>query len=194
MSLQTTHYSLIDAVRELRRPEDCEKLTAIYYSACRGYCLKRGVQPADADDIVQKCWMSMFQNGLDKYDRSKGRFRNWLFTCLGRLLSQFFSRRKAGERGSGLTDVKLQLDETADRYSDFDALCAFNAFEWALREVKAEFSERDWSIFVRMEYDKESAESVAADADPDKALDPHTVREIRRKVRDRLLEVYLSVD
>lgn len=190
MSLEVTSHSLLDLVRTFGRGEDWQRLLEIYQPASVGYFVNRGLQPADAEDLAQDFWEKMARGGLHQYQRDKGRFQNWLFTCLYYALVGHVQRRKAGGQGSGSSDVQQQLEQEPDSYVLFASVCSRNAFEWAKEKARAEFSPRDWDIFVRMDVNKETADTLAEEHQ----LSPHTIREIRRAVRDKLLGYYLSVE
>jgi RNA polymerase sigma-70 factor (ECF subfamily) len=72
-----------------------------------GWCLRRGLQEADAQDVTQGLLMEMPRKmRLFVYDPSRGSFHGWLCTVTRRALADF--RENQWRNGSGAGDTRIQ--------------------------------------------------------------------------------------
>src|SRR5262245_58902393 len=77
----TTSVRLVAA---LRRPEDhvaWERFSTEYGPALLEFCERRGLQRADAEDLVQTVFVGVHRKiGVLEFSEDRGRFRSWLST------------------------------------------------------------------------------------------------------------------
>lgn len=74
-----TQYSLIGRLHDPRDLMAWESFVSIYTPVIERVAAKRGMQPADIDNLVQEVWITVAQNigeWLERKDR--GDFRAWL--------------------------------------------------------------------------------------------------------------------
>src|SRR5579885_2276346 len=103
--MSTTQQSLIEKLGQ-RDPDAWSRLQATYDGVVRSYLHKhamaRGYHHFDnyVDDVVQLVWMRLLSasNG-NPYDRSRGRFRTFLYTVTVNALSDCFRREKRHVKG-----------------------------------------------------------------------------------------------
>lgn len=159
----TTHATLLarladDADRAAWR-EFCDR----YGDLIRGFAMRRGLQSADCDDIVQEVLVRLSRAMPEfRYDPSRGRFRGFLKTLAVHAISDRFSQK--GDRR-----VVGQVDEPGFEPADADAIEAEWEIEWrryhirtALAEVDAFFSRRDVEAFMRYAIEGMPAKETAA--------------------------------
>src|SRR5260370_42386068 len=79
--------------------QECVKL---YGPVVYGFARKRGLQDADAADLMQDVMRSVSTAiGRLDYDRQQGTFRGWLFTITRNKIFNFLSARRIRPQGSG---------------------------------------------------------------------------------------------
>jgi len=116
-----------------------------------GFARKRGLQDADAADLMQDVMRSVSTAiGRLDYDRNQGTFRGWLFTITRNKVFSFLSARRIRPQGSGDSTTNRMLDSHPDTNEGSDTweveyqrrLAAI-----AMERVKGEFQENTWRAF-----------------------------------------------
>lgn len=80
-SLEATRSSLLERLRDGPSDADWEEFVRRYGPSIYRWCTERGAPPADAEEVVQRLYVCLLRTlRTFKYDRSKGRFRDWLRT------------------------------------------------------------------------------------------------------------------
>ncbi len=111
----------------------------------------RGLQQADADNLVQEVMLKICQSietWLERDDR--GKFRAWLISIARNesvdLLTQRATRTIA--KGGGATDHAITDREQADQLTALiDREYERAVFEWAAKQVRASVAEHTWQAF-----------------------------------------------
>lgn len=161
-----TRASLLMRLRDGSNQEAWHEFLELYGPLVYGFVRNRGLQDADAADVLQEVLRSV--NGavgrLD-YDKQKGGFRAWLFTITRNKLTNFVVGRQAHHQGSGDTAQHEQLAAAPDRSDAWEQ-------EWerefrrqlaarAMQTIKAEFESRTWQAFWQTAVDGRSAAEVS---------------------------------
>lgn len=85
-SFSTTHWSVVLAAGRTESPEAeqaADRLCRAYWYPLYAYVRRQGHAPADAQDLVQDFFARLLErNYVRLADRSRGRFRTFLLTCL----------------------------------------------------------------------------------------------------------------
>ena len=86
----TTRGTLLDRVRVDGDVAAWRELDEAYREMLLRFCRSRGLQHADAEDVIQQVFARLIE-GLRRfeYDRSKGRFRDYLFRCVRNAISDW---------------------------------------------------------------------------------------------------------
>src|SRR5947208_4240601 len=102
----------------LRDPNDADAWTEfvrLYAAVIYGFARKRGLQDADAADMMQEVLRSVSGAvGRLEYDRARGTFRGWLFTVVRNKVFNFLDGRRHRVHGSGDSRVQQRLEQHAD--------------------------------------------------------------------------------
>ena len=136
---------------EVRNPENhiaIRKFFERYAPTIYMWCLRRGAQPADAEDITQNVLVLMLQklSGFD-YNRNTGRFRSWLKTITHNAWADWYKKQqKAGT---------LQAESTwAHTLKDSDSLAEalehifeLEVLEKGIELAKCTLSEKTWMVY-----------------------------------------------
>jgi RNA polymerase sigma factor (sigma-70 family) len=146
-----TRASLVIQLRDGTNQVAWQEFMQLYGPVVYGFARKRGLQDADAADLMQDVMRSVSAAiGRLDYDRNQGTFRGWLFTITRNKVFNFLSARRIRPQGSGDTTTNKMLDAQPDASDSSDAweleyqrrLAAL-----AMERVKVEFQEKSWQAF-----------------------------------------------
>ena len=146
-----TRMSLLVQIRDSTNQAAWHEFVQLYSPVIYGFARRRGLQDADAADLMQDVMRSVSSAiGRLDYDRSQGTFRGWLFTITRNKIFNFLSARNIRPRASGKTTTNLLLDEQPEASDDSDQweleyqrrLAAL-----AMEQIKSEFQEKTWQAF-----------------------------------------------
>src|SRR5205085_10392407 len=102
----------------LRDPNDADAWTEfvrLYAAVIYGFARKRGLQDADAADLMQEVLRSVAGAvGRLEYDPGRGTFRGWLFTVTRNKVFNFMEGRSRHVQGSGDARVQQRLEQHAE--------------------------------------------------------------------------------
>ncbi len=116
--MERTRVSLLEKVRTSDN-RAWEEFYAVYWAPILGYCRKIGLGDADAQDVLQASMMQLMrQLPTFQYDRSKGRFRNFLITIVHRQALKHFRKQKR------LKEIALEVPAHADGQAPIDRLAS----------------------------------------------------------------------
>jgi RNA polymerase sigma-70 factor (ECF subfamily) len=146
-----TRASLLLQIRDGADHAAWQEFVNLYGPVVYGFARKRGLQDADAADIVQDVLRSVSSSiGRLDYDRHQGTFRGWLFTVTRNKVFNFLSARRIRPQGSGDTTTNRLLDSLPKGSDDSDTweleyqrrLAAL-----AMDRIKEEFQANTWQAF-----------------------------------------------
>src|SRR5438477_9635034 len=146
-----TRASLLVQLRSGSNHVAWQEFVRLYGPVIYGFARKRGLQDADAADLMQDVMRSVSTAiGRLDYDRNQGTFRGWLFTITRNKIFNFLSARRLRPQGSGDTTTNRLLETRPDESDGNDAweleyqrrLAAL-----AMERVKGEFQETTWRAF-----------------------------------------------
>ena len=137
-----------------RRGQDSLCIKRLYAPVIYGFARKRGLQDADAADLMQDVLRSVSSavHRLE-YDPVRGTFRGWLFTVTRNKVFNFLESRSRRVQGSGDSGMQQRLeqhadadeDQSADWEADYQRALAAQAME----RVKGEFQTATWEAFLQ---------------------------------------------
>lgn len=156
----TTHITLLNRVANPVDVDAWSEFCNRYGELIRGFAARRGLQPADCDDILQDVLISLRQSMQGfTYDPAKGKFRAYLKTVV---LRAVFKRSCQNER-------VIDLEGLTRAASNDDAVDEQWESEWrqyhmrqAMQIVRTEFNAADLLAFQAYAVEGEPAESVGA--------------------------------
>ena len=165
MALPDTRYSLL--VRLAQRDDRAAWSDFIehYEDAIYRYSRSRGLQEADAREVVQEVLLAVHSVAA-KWEPSgrTGSFRAWLLQTASRTCFQMLRQRTRHDCAIGGSSVHRQLHDVATQDSDneADALELQRlAFCWAAAHVEREVQPGTWRAFWLTAVDGEAAPRVA---------------------------------
>src|SRR5690242_14848677 len=144
-----TRASLLVRLRDPLDKEAWQQFVQLYAPVVYGFARKRGLQDADAADLMQEVFRSVAgAAGRLDYDPKRGSFRGWLYTVTRNKIYSFLDSQRRQVRGSGDSGAQQMLEEQAesgDGTADvWDQEYERSAFEWAAERVRGEFHEATW--------------------------------------------------
>ena len=136
----TTRWSVVIAARDCfseNAAAALEKLCQTYWYPLYAYVRRKGLSPADAEDITQEFFCRLIaKNYLNSVDRNLGSFRSFLLAAINHLLANEWDKAHALKRGGGRQIIALEAEEAEGRFIQEPASqdSAEKAFErrWAL--------------------------------------------------------------
>jgi RNA polymerase sigma-70 factor, ECF subfamily len=150
-SLPDTRYSLLARLVEPGDADAWSEFTAIYEEAILRYSRNRGLQEADALEVVQHVLLAVHQAIGDwKPTGRPGSFRAWLVQTAHRICLGELRDRRRRDRAKGGTSVVARLQEVKDRDSaveNEDRDWQQWAFCWAAGQVEREVAPATWRAF-----------------------------------------------
>lgn len=146
----STRLSLIARLHDTEDATSWAEFLALYgpfiYAIARG----RGLQDADACDLVQDV-MREVSRSVSRFDPDPelGRFRGWLGVITRRTLARFFEKSRQRINGSGGSTNFLALANVADAEEEaaWEQEHQRHLFRWAAERVRGEFAETTWRAF-----------------------------------------------
>lgn len=147
-----TRVTLLTRLRDGKDSDAWREFIRLYGPVVYGFARNRGLQDADAADLMQEVLRSIARNA-DKmeYDPKRGTFRGWLYTVTRNKIYNFLNGQKNRPRGAGDSAAQERLDAVPDRADDPDA-------DWdleyqrrlsakAMERVRHEFQKTTWDAF-----------------------------------------------
>ncbi len=146
-----TRASLLVRIRDHADADAWARFVDIYGPLIYGFVRKRGLQDADAVDLVQEVLRSV-AGAISRleYDPQRGTFRGWLITIVNNRLRNDLKARQRRESGSGDSAVAQQLAEEPapdDWETQWEAEHQQRLLTWASGESSVGSRPRTWQAF-----------------------------------------------
>lgn len=182
-----------------------ETLAESYGPLIYSYARSRGLQDADAGDIVQEAFQRV-ANSISKFDRTQPghRLRKWIITIAANLVRDFQRRQQRhppAVGGSTARQIWSELPSPADELRSDDEQDGSALFAQSndrttaehlpdvaarvLRLIRDEFQPKTWQIFETYFFGEQSADEVAQHFQVNRM----TVHKYRRRVLTRFASV-----
>ncbi len=183
-----TRASLLVQIRDGTNQTAWQEFINLYGPVVYGFARKRGLQDADAADLMQDVMRSVSSAiGRLDYDRNQGTFRGWLFTITRNKIFSFLSARRIRPQASGGTATNRVLETHPDASEGADVweveyqrrLAAL-----AMERVKNEFQESTWRAFWLTAVEGLAAADVAKEIH----LSPGAIYVAKSRILARLKE------
>src|SRR5262249_34025049 len=146
-----TRASLLVQIRDGSNHEAWREFVQLYGPIVYGFARNRGLQDADAADLMQDVMRSVSGAiGRLEYDRRQGTFPGWLFTIARNKVYNFLSARRIRPQGSGDTSANRLLEahpDAADASEAWEVEYQRRLASLAMERVKGEFQDSTWNAF-----------------------------------------------
>lgn len=162
-----TRASLLVRLRDAGDAGAWQEFVRLYAPVIYGFARNRGLQDADAADLMQEVLRSVAgaAQRLD-YDPARGSFRGWLFTITRNKVFSFLDSRSRRVQGSGDSRVQQRLEEHADPDGTMSAVWEADyqraQLARAMERVRGEFQSATWEAFLQTAVHGRAPAQVAA--------------------------------
>jgi RNA polymerase sigma factor (sigma-70 family) len=164
----TTRPSLLVRLRNPQDERAWHEFTAIYSPLVYRLARRKGLQDADAADLVQEVLQAV-ASAIDRFepDPARGPFRNWLFRIAHNLMIDLLTNQGRHPRGVG-GDDRMDLLESPAALSQADSALfelelRRQLFQWASEQIREEFHASSWSAFWKTWVEGKKPKDVAAE-------------------------------
>jgi RNA polymerase sigma factor (sigma-70 family) len=187
-----TRASLLVRLRDGRDEAAWSEFMAIYAPFVRRLARRRGLQDADADDLVQDVFRAVAR-AIERqaYDPDRGSFRGWLFRIARNLVVNFLIRQERHPRGSGDSRVNelLQAVPSPAESALFEAEYQRQVLYWAADGIRDEFSTLTWKAFWQAGVEGRSASEVARELGTTVGTVYHCKSKVMARLRSKIEEI-----
>jgi RNA polymerase sigma-70 factor (ECF subfamily) len=160
-----TRASLLVQLRSGSNHVAWQEFVNLYGPVIYGFARKRGLQDADAADLMQDVLRSVSGAiGRLDYDRKQGTFRGWLFTITRNKVFNFLSARRLRPQATGDTNTHQLLGSQPDEQDGSEAWemeYQRRLASLAMEQIKGEFQENTWKAFWLTAVEGASAAEVS---------------------------------
>lgn len=162
----STRQSLLIRLRDLADEETWSEFTEIYGPLVRRLARRRGLQDADADDLVQEVFRAVAR-AIERYDPdpNKGSFRGWLSRIARNLIINLLAAGRRHPQGTGDPDVRRLLEHQPDPGSEDSSLFRVEyqrrLIVWAAERIRKDFSPAGWQAFWQVGVEGRPPKEVA---------------------------------
>lgn len=161
-----THPSLLVRLRDRSDEQAWCEFTEIHGPLVYQLARRRGLQEADAQDLVQEVFRAVAR-AIENFDPDpvRGSFRGWLSRIAGNLIINVFVAQRRQPRGTGETDMVRLMEEQPEARCEESALFEHEyrrrLLDWAVVRVRPAFSELAWQAFWQTGVEGKSPKVVA---------------------------------
>lgn len=164
---QKTRVSLILRVADENDVQAWQQFIEIYQPLVYRIALSRGLQEADAHDLVQDV-MTRVARSISSWDPNpdRGSFRGWISRIARNLIVDFIRHKNRLPKTSDRSEIRRLVERTPDdsaESSDLDLEVEKQIFAWAARQVRPQFKENTWDAFWQTAVKQKSVEKTAAE-------------------------------
>jgi len=188
--LPETRASLIRRLPDAADARAWDAFVGLYGPLVYGIARRNGLQPADADDVVQQV-LSAVARSVESWlaRRDRGPFRAWLLAIARNAAINALTRRSTRAIGAGGERASERLlaqaaGDNGDLASEFDLELRRAIFQQAAEGVRSEVTERTWQAFWLSTVEQQPIAAVAEQL----SMSPGSVYIARSRVMARLRE------
>ncbi|MEM9826156.1 MAG: sigma-70 family RNA polymerase sigma factor [Planctomycetota bacterium] len=157
----STSPSLLLRIRDASDVESWEIFQSIYGPIVRAFCLSKGLDRNDVDDITQNVMAKVF-SAIERfeYDPERGRFRSWLGTVTANTLRDYLRQSRSQVQAAIVERIEAFVAKPDGR--DWSDHFVQRVFQVACRRVRLDFEEVTWQCFHATWFNHEKPAEVAA--------------------------------
>lgn len=164
-----TRISLILRVADEQDVQAWQQFVEIYQPLVFRIAQSKGLQEADANDLVQEV-MTRVARSVSNWDpdSSKGTFRGWISTIARNLVIDFLRKQKRSPLTGDDTQLRCILETGAldsPESAIFDLEHEKQVFAWAASQVKKQVQVNTWKAFWQTAVERRDPKSIAQSLD-----------------------------
>lgn len=147
-----TRATLLARIKDGEDTAAWNEFVRLYGPVVYGFARKRGLQDADAADLVQEVLRSVARNAERmEYDPKRGMFRGWLYTVTRNKIYNFLSSQRSRPRAAGDSNAHERLESLPSAEDDGEAAWELEyqrrLSAKAMERVRHEFQPATWDAF-----------------------------------------------
>jgi RNA polymerase sigma-70 factor (ECF subfamily) len=173
-----------------RNPSDpmaFEALAVYYTKRLEAWCMRHGLQRADAQDLAQELLLKI-RAVIDQYHPIPGKpFRAWLKTVTFRECMNHFRAHQRYQEFLADLPPRQELEEEI-----LDDLTRIEALRAALAKVQAKVAPKDWEIFQRTALDEPRPRAAVVAAE--RGISVLAVNQAKHRVLKKLKDELGDID
>lgn len=125
-----------------------EQFVARYGGTIYGWCRRWRLQDADALEVTQAIFAALLHR-LKQFDRSRGRFRNWLYRIAQNAVMDWCEQARRERRGTeGVRQLLASLPARSDLQARLGEEFDLELLEVAEASVRLKVSPKTWDAYV----------------------------------------------
>ena len=144
-----TRSTLLDRVRDQADKQAWNEFATLYRPLLFGYVRSKNVQGEDAEDIVQGILLALLRSlSTFNLDRTRGRFRTWLYQITVNAITDHQRRRSSRKRAEDAAREKQPVATLPDEPPpDWNDAVKQRVLDKVLDEIKNDTQETTWYCF-----------------------------------------------
>jgi RNA polymerase sigma-70 factor (ECF subfamily) len=189
MELPSTRTSLLSRLRDSSDSHAWREFEERYRELLLRFCQRRGLQRADAEDVVQNLFTTLAK-GMPQftYDAERGRFRDYLFRSTRNAMAAW-ARRTIDRPGALDSSVANSLaspggDGEGAESALWEEEWVAHHYRLAMTRIRTDFDARNMELFERNVRGESVAELASA-----YSITEASIYATRRRIRERLREL-----
>ena len=191
---QSTRPSLLLRIKDQDDSPAWSQFVEIYGPLIYRFGRKKGLQDADATDLMQDVLRQVAQNiAKFNYDPRIGKFRSWLFAVASQAFIQKLRKVKRQPVGSGGTDAVEMLNRlpgTSPNDEVWEIEYRSQLFRWACEQIRDQFNQTTWQAFEKTAVENLKSTDVAEEL----GISVGSVYVAKSRVLQKLKQKIASVD
>jgi len=161
----STRQSLLNRMRDRQDHDAWNQFVEIYSPYVFGILRRKGLQDADAADVMQEVMRTVFRS-LKKFEHNQrpGAFRRWLGCITQTRWCDFLENSRKETPGKGDTEALKILDQQLspdDEEAFLEREYQKTLFQWAVGQVRGEFHDSTWQAFWETYVEGRASKDVA---------------------------------
>ncbi len=148
---------------------------------------RQGLMHADADDIVQQVMLGVSTHISEfRYDRDRGRFRQWVKAIAANKVRDLFRRRGTAREVASLDNAPDQVDDAPNLNQVWAQEWKVQDMHWCLDQVAADISPRRFEAFRLYVLEGVTAAETAERLDMTRAHVYVTRAQVTKRMREMM--------
>ena len=147
-----TRSTLLERLRDPADREGWDEFFALYEPLLLAYVRSKGLQEHDANDVVQIVFTKLHKAMPDfALDRSRGRFRTWLWQVTSTTIIDWARKRKRQAKSEEFVRNQIKSGGQTTRPPDpeFDKAVKLRVMSVVFQKVRAASQPRTWACFEK---------------------------------------------
>ncbi|MCO6439453.1 MAG: sigma-70 family RNA polymerase sigma factor [Phycisphaerae bacterium] len=184
MPFESTKPSLLVRVRDPSDLNAWREFEARYRELIVRYCLRRGLQMADCEDVQQLVWINLCKGiRTFEYDPRRGRFRDYLRRTVRNAIARHFARPNQAPRALD-TAVLAVFQAEVEQDTVWDQEWVNHHYRLAMQTVRATFEPRSVALFEGLLGGQSAAELADSFG-----VSAQSVHKVKQRIQKRLGEL-----